>query len=90
MDISNTNTLERSNTKGRKSPLAWRNDKAKNRKEIQIVGDHEEKIPATPVPAPAPMPMMAPNSTGTGMNEDGTWYHFREYLPFELRGLAPF
>jgi len=61
-------TIEKSNTKGRKSPLAWRNDKSRTRKEIQVVGEHDERAPAVPI--------MAPNSTGTGLNEDGTWYHF--------------
>jgi hypothetical protein len=73
MELSGT--VEKNNTKGRKSPLAWRSDKSKSRKEFQIVGEHDERAPIVPI--------MAPNSTGTGLNEDGTWYHFREFY-FDL------
>lgn len=75
VDVSNPSDRgkpERTSTKGRNSPLAWRSEKKRNREELQVVEDHEDfAVIAQP-------PVAANSADEYGINEDGTWYHFRE------------
>ena len=60
IDLSKTPLPEK---RGRSSPLTWRSDKSKGRKEVQIVNEHTEHLQQEPP---------------VGINDDGAWYHFRK------------
>ncbi|CAG8738633.1 12848_t:CDS:2, partial [Acaulospora colombiana] len=59
MDLSNM-----PEKKGRSSPLTWRSEKSRAKKEIQIVTEHQQRFPVPVQMGEEPV------------NEDGTWYHF--------------
>ncbi|PVF96468.1 hypothetical protein CPB86DRAFT_668058, partial [Serendipita vermifera] len=50
--------------KGRSSPLTWRSEKSRGKRDIQIVTEHQQRFPVPVQMSEEPV------------NEDGTWYHF--------------
>jgi hypothetical protein len=60
---------------GRRSPLTWRGDRSKGRKEMQVPTAKDIQVIAPPEAEESihGYPAVA------GANEDGIWYHFREW-----------
>ncbi|CCA72818.1 hypothetical protein PIIN_06754 [Serendipita indica DSM 11827] len=58
IDLSKTSSTEK---KGRSSPLTWRNEKSKGKREIQIIDEPVEHLH---------------QELPVGINDDGAWYHF--------------